>query len=409
MNTRFMQLVDYWIGVPVCALLTIWDFVIAKRFFSQENPTPRKVLFIELSEMGTAVTSYSSLYQISNQFENTERFFLIFVSNAESVEILNEIPKKNILTINSRSLLALIISTFVTLRHIRSLKFDTVIDMELFSRFSSILSYLSGAINRVGFYQFAGEGLFRGKFMTHPVSFNPNHHISINLLSLIFSLKASRHEVPLLKKNISDKLIPLPKYKLTQEENLKAFDLIRQINPSISSQSPLIIVNGYPGEYLPLRGWPVDYYQELVKQLLNQDQELFIILTGLTKATKFNQQIAATVDNDRCIDITGKTRSIKDLINLYGLARVLVATDGGSAHFASLTDIHTVVLFGPGDPETWSPISNKKTVLYSHLSCSPCLTAHNHRHSICSDNQCMQTISVEQVYSAVLSAYQNNS
>jgi ADP-heptose:LPS heptosyltransferase len=409
MKVRFMQFIDYWVGVPICVLISIWDFIIGKRFFSQKSPIPRKALFIELSEMGTAVLSYSSLYQFKHQFKNTERFFLIFDSNAESVELLNEIPKDNILTIKNESFLALTISTFVTLLRIRKLKIDTVIDMELFSRFTSILSYLSGASNRVGFYQFTGEGLYRGKVLTHPVSFNPNHHISINLLSLIFSLKENPNEVPLLKKNILDKLSPLPKYKITTEETSKTLDLLRQINPAISNRSSIIVVNGYPGELLPIRGWPVNYYQELVKQLLDQDQKLFIILTGVTKAAKFNQQIESAAANDRCINFTSKTKSLKDLISLIELAKVLVTTDGGPAHFASLTNIHSVVLFGPVHPDTWGPIGDKKTIIYSNLSCSPCLTAHNHRHSICIDNQCTKTISVAQVSSTVLSAYQGSS
>ena len=46
-------------------------------------------------------------------------------------------------------------------------KIDTVIDLELFSRFTALLSALCGAGNRVGFYKFHHEGLYCGEFLTH--------------------------------------------------------------------------------------------------------------------------------------------------------------------------------------------------------------------------------------------------
>ena len=134
-----------------------------------------------------------------------------------------------------------------------------------------------------------------------------------------------------------------------------------------------------------------------------------MVLTGLPAAEKFNEQIASRAANDRCVDLTGQTASLRELVNLLSLARVLLTNDGGPAHFASLTDVHTVVLFGPGGPTEYSPIGNALTVLDSHFSCSPCLTAQNHRYTLCSDNKCLQAISVEQVLSAVTSAYQSAS
>ena len=98
MNLRFMQIIDYWVGVPLCFLLSLWELVFGRIFSPKEEP-PRKILFIELSEMGTVVLSYSALKQANKQFEDIERYFLIFESNAESVRLLDEIPPQNILTI----------------------------------------------------------------------------------------------------------------------------------------------------------------------------------------------------------------------------------------------------------------------------------------------------------------------
>ena len=404
MKLRHIRKIDYWVGIPLCILISFWEFLLGKRLASRQSP-PRKVLFIELSEMGSAVLSYSALYQAQKQFENAERFFLIFESNVESVELLGVIPPQNILTIRNKNFFEFTVTALAALRRIRALRIDTIIDMELFSRFTAIFSYVTGAPNRVGFHQYTGEGLFRGGFMTHRVLYNPHQHIALNFLNLIFALKAPHNEVPLLKESLADKLVPLPSYEVTSKEKTDVFELLRRKNRTITPQSSLVIINAYPGELLPIRGWPIGRYGDLVKRLLDQDQGLYIALTGLSTAANCNEQIASRVKNDRCIDLAGQTGSLRDFVNLLSVARVLVTTDSGPAHFAPLVGVHSVVLFGPETPALYSPIGRATTALYSNFSCSPCISAFNHRNTPCSDNKCLQAISVEQVYSAVIAAY----
>ena len=369
--------------------------------FSKEK-TPRKILFIELSEMGSAILSYSALHQAQKQFDKAELFFLIFESNVESVKVLN------IITIRNKTFSGFAVSSLAALRQTYKVKIDTVIDMELFSRFTTIFSYLTGASNRVGFHQYTGEGLFRGGFITHRVLYNPHQHISLNFLNLLFSLKAPKNETPLLKQNLSNKLVPLPVYNVTPKEKADILDLLYKKNKTINAQSTIIIISAYPGELLPFRGWSINKYIDLVKQLLQTDQELHIALTGLPEAAKYNNQIISEVKNHRCIDLSGETDSLNDFINLLSLAKVLITNDSGPAHFGSLIDIHTIVLFGPETPALYKPIGNSVTILYSGFSCSPCITAFNHRNTICSDNKCLQAISVKQVLTAVTEAYESH-
>ena len=68
---------------------------------------------------------------------------------------------------------------------------DTVLDLELFSRITALLTGLSGADRRVGFHRFHNEGLYRGEMLTHRVAYNPHIHISKNLISLVEALSAA--------------------------------------------------------------------------------------------------------------------------------------------------------------------------------------------------------------------------
>ena len=97
------------------------------------------------------------------------------------------------------------------------------------------------------------------------------------------------------------------------------------------------------------------------------------------------------------IDLTGKTKNIYELIHVIQTGDIFLTNDSGPAHFASLTDAITLTLFGPEIPDLYGPLSKHGISLYSHFLCSPCLTARNHRHTICRDNKCLQAITPEEV------------
>jgi ADP-heptose:LPS heptosyltransferase len=88
---------------------------------------------------------------------------------------------------------------------------------------------------------------------------------------------------------------------------------------------------------------------------------------------------------------------------LYHLAALLVANDGGPAHFATMTPLPTIILFGPETPELYGPLNEVAVSFHVPISCSPCLTAYNHQTSPCDgDNLCLKLIHPEQVLSKAL-------
>ena len=80
---------------------------------------------------------------------------------------------------------------------------------------------------------------------------------------------------------------------------------------------------------------------------------------------------------------------------------MLVTNDSGPAHFASLTPIEVVVLFGPETPRLFAAPSPRTHPFWAGLACSPCINAFNDRRSPCPDNVCMQRIAVDQVLGRV--------
>jgi ADP-heptose:LPS heptosyltransferase len=89
---------------------------------------------------------------------------------------------------------------------------------------------------------------------------------------------------------------------------------------------------------------------------------------------------------------------MRDVAVLLHLGVLLITNDGGTGHTAALTPISSIVLFGPETPVLYGSLSPRAVNMHRPLSCSPCLTAYNHRRSPCDgDNVCLKSISPEEV------------
>ena len=104
--------------------------------------------------------------------------------------------------------------------------------------------------------------------------------------------------------------------------------------------------------------------------------------------------------------MAGRT-TLRELFVLYCLSEVLVTNDSGPAHFASLTPIDVVVLFGPETPRLFAARSPRTHPLWAGLACSPCINAYNDRNSACRHNVCMTRLTVSQVFEETCRVYES--
>ena len=165
----------------------------------------------------------------------------------------------------------------------------------------------------------------------------------------------------------------------------------------------LVLLNANASDLLPLRRWADANYVALAKRILELSPDVFIAFTGGPAEAAKTADIAKSVGSDRAFSTAGKT-TLRELLALYNLADVLVTNDSGPAHFATLTDVNTVVLFGPETPRLFGVLLPRCRTITAGLACSPCVSATNNRQTSCRDNVCMKSISVETVLEAVSEA-----
>jgi ADP-heptose:LPS heptosyltransferase len=193
------------------------------------------------------------------------------------------------------------------------------------------------------------------------------------------------------------------KFQPHPEETAEIDKLLQRENPLVGS-APLILLNPNAGDLLPLRRWPSVRYVELARRLLERYLDLFIGFTGAPAEAAAINQLATDVDSSRVIPLAGKT-TLRQLLVLYTRSKILVTNDSGPAHFASMTPIQVVTLFGPETPALFAARSPNAKVLWAQIACSPCVNAYNNRQSVCRNNLCMQAITVDQVFETVTRVY----
>ena len=388
MNLVFQRKVDRYVGVFLCRLLSIIPF--RERAVKDK---PGKILVILLSEMGSLVLAYPMFQTLRKKYPDAAIHALVFKQNREILDIMDVIPKGNIHTLDNQSVSTFGRDALSVLKTIRSLRFDAVMDCELFARVSSVLSRLSGAPLRAGFHPYTQEGLYRGSFINRPVLYNPYRHISTQFVTLAEALDSSTW--PMAKREASSPLDEVPQVPFDAEE-VGAFGekLLRDF--SVLRDKRLILL--YPsGGILPIRAWPHESYCGLAERLIRDGYAIVII--GMKEDKAQAQRIVAHCASPDCIDLTGYTKSIRELLCLFHMADLLITNDGGPGQFAALTSIQSIVFYGPETPRLYGPLDKKALVFHLPLSCSPCLTAYNHRNSPCDgDNQCLKGIRMEAVY-----------
>lgn len=399
-SVNTMRAIDHWVGVPLCAIVSPLVALIdsIKNIFSRPLDAPRKLLFIELSEMGSAILVDPAMRNA--QARGAELFFLIFKSNRASLTLLNTVKPENIFTIDSSSLGGLIKDTLRFLVVARKHRIDTVIDLELFSRFTALLTGLCGARRRVGYHIFHGEGLWRGFMLTRKVHYNPHIHITKNFLSLIHAAFAKDIEVPFSKIHIPDSEVKLEQAVIDPVALKKVREQIEQLAASAGinyahGKQRLILVNPNASDLLPQRRWAQQRFSELIQGLHQRYPEDLILITGSPAEFDYVEKVRTVANVKNALNFAGQV-TFAQLPPLYTLSDVMVTNDSGPGHFSAVTPLRTVVLFGPETPALYGSVG-KSIAITANLACSPCVSAANHRKTPCHDNVCMQAITVAQV------------
>lgn len=386
---------DRWLGVPACAALTLLRRALrfARPRAATVDPAPRRVLFVQLAESGSMVLADPALRALRTRTD-AETCCVTFARNLGSLAITGTLRGENVFVIRTGSLAELLRDAGRFLVWVRRREIDAIVDGELFSRITAVLCVLTGVRCRIGFHRFNGPGPYRGDLYSHPVAFDPGRHMAQNYLRLVDTLlppagARSFHSEAAEAPAIASRSVTAAELQAVRRK------LVARVG---HLPARLLLVNANASEMLPQRRWPATHFAALIRDVLAEFGDVRVLLIGADEDAATTAVIAADVGDARCVDVAGLF-TLAELPALFSLSALLVSNDSGPAHFAAVTVLPVIALFGPETPSLFRPLGNA-AVISAGLACSPCVNAGNQRRTRCRDNQCMKRIPVAQVFAA---------
>ena len=408
MKLQTQRWIDRWIGQVLCAAVSAWARLVGSRTPHHDRErAPRHILVILLSEMGSIVLAGPMFAALRQRYPGATVHVLQLKKNQEVSRMLRLTQDEHLHALDDSSGASLLHDIWRVSRAMRRLPLDMVIDCELFSRISSLLSYMTGAPLRAGFTPHTQEGLYRGSYINCAIPYNPYQHISKQFLSLVDALQGDstpRNKAAPIRDLPPQTGLSVP---FTDEELQSYRVKVRVDHPVLENRKIVLMYPG--GGILPERAWPLEHYAHVARGLIAAGHGVGLI--GLKIDAALAEELVKTTGSSACVNLTGYTRSIRELLMLFHASDLLLTNDGGPGHFASLTPIRTLMFFGPETGRLYGPLPGtfgpRATVYESGIACSPCLSAYNHRLTFCDgDNQCLKRITPEPVLADALRALQ---
>ena len=343
----------------------------------------KTIAVAKLLGMGSIIQATPMLHDLRKSFPEAKIIFLTTKANRGLIERLHMIDEGIYVDDSEPKVLAATTARAVT--QLLARRVDLYFDLEVYSAGASILSILSGARNRVGFYR--GSARFKKGLYTHLTVFNPRVPIAAIYRQLHLSVGG----------HMGGPAHYGPVAVLAADVTSLASTLTKQ---SLKLDAKYVVVNANASDLLLERRWPIDKYVALIVELTGRGHQ--IVLVGAKSEAAYVGEIMALLPSsvkERVVDTSGKL-SLGELFALIKGAACTVTNDTGPMHFSIALDRPTVCLFGPVSPDHYGVRKSNVETLYHAVYCSPC--AHEIDTPPCAGvNVCMQLIEVPEVLAAV--------
>ena len=344
---------------------------------------PKRILAIKFYGLGNVVMLLPVIRALREAFPEAEVDFLTLEENRTLLDRSGVVT--HTVAVDIRGYRRFLATLWNAVRATRGRHYDVVIDFEQFVKLSTIVAYLTGAPERIGFNT---DGQRRGWLYTIRVVYTDSEHTSRIFMRLLRPLRIT--ELPAR--------VPM---RATRAED-DAVDRLLAEHGVSPTHFPLVTVHVGSGDNfyrIPLKRWPTTNFARLADALVER-YGATIVLTGKGAEERALVDETRAAMRQPAIDACDRL-SIGELVALLARAHLVVVNDTSVMHLAAALQTPVVAFFGPTAPLHYGPGNPDDLVFYKDLYCSPCLTNYNLKVSRCVDPVCIRTIGVEEVLAGI--------
>ena len=338
----------------------------------------RKFLIVKMSAMGDVVHTLPALRSLRKKYPGAfiawvveDRFKELLHNNPDLDEVIVAPLKRWRHNINLQSLSEF--RQFV--KNLRKHKFDTLLDFQGLIK-SGLIALLSGVPNRIGFHRDDCRERLNSLFTNRQAPFigRKTHVVDKNLALLkLAGIDNFTMEFPL---------------NLPTSAEKSAADYL-DANPELTSNP---VVGIHFGVGFKTKTWELERFAQLSDRIAGELGCNILLTWGPGEWEKVNA-LSAQLKQKHWV---APANDLPQAIALFKRLSLLVSCDTGPVHLCAAFQVPTVSIHGPTDPEYSRPRDAIHAVVYKVQPCSFC-----HKRSCPTQNECMTSISVDDVFQAV--------
>jgi ADP-heptose:LPS heptosyltransferase len=350
MDIKKKQKLDFILGGTLLFFLRLPVIVFGKLMKRDHAAAAQgTILVIKMLGGGSLVLAYPSLLGIRRRYKDRKLILLTLESTKQFGESLNLFDE--IICISDRSALSLVSSALIAWgRCFRRL--DTVVDLEVYSKMTTVFSVLTAARNRVGFY--LENTYWRRRIHTHLLFFNRysgSFHFYDAITRLLDAEVATRRDCEeLLRQELPPVAPRSTRKRIALGHSCSDFGMERTLTPK--QWASILRGRNVSEEELVFLGGKADRLQadKIIDFLKERFPGLsFVNMCGLL--------------------------SLKESVSNIASADEFWGIDSALLHYARLLGRKTVSFWGPTDPQTRLRDDDTlvSEVFYRKIQCSPCI------------------------------------
>lgn len=347
MTFQAKRRIDYWVGGLLLALLFVPVRILGVTLRRDHTTVRRRgCAVIKLVGAGSLFLAMPSMLEIRKRFPKGG-FFL--VGTPAVIKVARQFGWfDEYWVVDDGSVVRLIVSVVRVLWRMGT-RADHLIDLEVHSRFTTLLTVLSTVRNRIGFVD---EIVFwRRGFYTHMTFFNVHGPVFVfyDLLARWFGVEA----------------VSVTAFN----DGFRRQVMAALLPPGTLRPGPYIAVGHACSELSRERMLRPDEWKRLLSPVLLAGHEI-VFLGGPADVASADAVIA---ELGRGRNLCGKLDIVQSA-KVAGRAAVYYGIDSMLLHLARALGVPAVSVFGPTDPAVLlRPLGRRERVAFARLPCSPCI------------------------------------
>ncbi len=370
MELQSKKMLDWYCGGIAMAVLKPWVWLFGRILKRDHTPEVRKhICFIKMLGGGSLMIAYPALLALRRQYPDAT-FSLLCAQGtrpfAQTLGLFDRIDE-----VSDASLFRLVTSG--ARAWFNNFGVDTIVDLEVYSRLTTVISTLSCARNRVGFYL---EAVFwRKSLYTHLIYFNR------------FSGTFLWYDA--VARLLGAEPAPVEEAQQMMRARFKPSEAV--------SASVCRIALGHACSDLGReRMLDSEQWLAIFREHLQADDQAEVVLLGTAGERPPTTEIIRALEPHfprlRFLNLCGEL-SLDESIRMLATCRSFWGIDSSLLHYARLLGLACMSFWGPTEPSMrLRPIpSLHETVRYGKVPCSPCI--HVAEKPPCGGNNiCMQSL-----------------